>query len=194
LVPRSTAAANRLAETPSSAPDRLAALRTFFVEMEPRLPVIVALTYDKMFAAKPEIALLFKGSIHEQQLSFLAKLKSIVLLTRSSQLWPVGVSAGPILIPQIAAFGRSHVKIGVPPEDFALMKEMMTRACKETAPANFTQLVEEGLGFIFDVLAQSLTAGDGSARALSELRLCRNGAALYDPVAYFDGEAPAATA
>ncbi len=190
MVPRSQAAANRLAETPSSTQDRLAALRTFFVKMEPSLPVIVALTYDKMFAVEPEIALLFKGHIPEQQISFLNNLKRIVQLTRSSQLWPVGASTGPILIPQIAAFGRSHARIGVTPENFALMKEMMARACKETAPANFTQLVEEGLRFIFDVLAQSLTAGDGSAGALSKLRLCRNGAVLYDPAAYFDGEMP----
>jgi hemoglobin-like flavoprotein len=194
LASQPEAAASLLAAAPSRNPDRLAALRTFFAGIEPRLPIIVALTYNKMFAVEPEMVLLFKNGIQEQQISFLGKLKSIVQLTRSSQLWPVSVSNGPILIPEIAEFGRSHAESGVTPAHFALMKKMMTRACEEIAPADFTPPVEEALSLIFDVLAQSLTAADGSADGLSKLRLCRSGTVLYDPAAYFDGEMPAATA
>jgi hypothetical protein len=140
------------------------------------------------------VALLFKGDIREQQLRFLGKLQSIVKLTRSSQLWPVGAPTGQMLIPQVAEFGRSHAKSGVTPEHFTLMKEMMARACKEIAPADFTPPVEEALAFIFDVLAQSLTANDSATDVLSKLRLRRNGTALQDPAAYFDEEKSAATA
>jgi len=191
-VPQPEAAASRLAETSSGTPDRLAALRTFFVEMEPCLPAIAALTCDKIFTAKPEIASPRKGNIRDQQASFLAKLKGIARITRSNQFWPIGASSGPILIPQVTEFWRYHAEIGVTPENFALIKEMMMQACRETAPASFTQPVEEGLGFIFDMLAQSLTAANGPAGALSKPRLCRNGAALHEPAAYFDVEALAA--
>jgi hemoglobin-like flavoprotein len=183
-------AASLSVETPSRTPDRLAALRTFFAEMEPHLPAIVALTYNKMFAVEPDTVLLFKDGIREQQISFLGKLKGIVRLTRSSHLWPAGAPKGPILIPQIVEFGRSYAGTGVTPAHFVLMKEMMTRACKEVAPTSFTPPVEEALSFVFDVLAQSLTAADGSRDALSKLRLCQSGTILHDPAAYFDGEMP----
>jgi hemoglobin-like flavoprotein len=193
LVPQPKTASSPLAEMPSQTLDRLATLRLFFTAMEPRLPAIVARTYDKMFEAEPGMVRLFKGEIREQQLSFLAKLKSIVQLTRSSQLWPVGTPSGQMLIPQVAEFGRSHATIGVTPAHFALMKKMMIAACKETAPGSFTPAVKEALSFVFDVLAQSLTAGDSTTDVLSKLRLCRNDAVLYDPAAYFDEETSAAT-
>lgn len=182
-----------LAEMPAQTLDRLATLRLFFTAMEPRLPAIVARTYDKMFEAEPGMARLFRGDIREQQFSFLAKLKSIVQLTRSSQLWPVGTPTGQMLVPQVAEFGRSHAKFGVTPAHFALMKKMMIAACKEAAEGSFTPAVEEALSFIFDVLAQSLTAGDSTTDALSKLRLCRNEAVLLDPAAYFDEETSPAT-
>ena len=192
MVLQPKTAPSPLAEMPIQTLDRLATLRLFFAAMEPRLPAIVARTYDKMFEAQPGMARLFKGDIRQQQASFLAKLKSIVQLTRSSQLWPVGTPAGQTLIPQVAAFGRSHAKIGVTPAHFALMKKMMIASCKETAPASFTPAAEEALSFIFDVLAQSLTADDSTTDVLSKLRLCRNEAVLRDPAAYFDEETSAA--
>jgi hemoglobin-like flavoprotein len=193
LVPQPQNAPSPLAEMPVQTMDRLATLRRFFAATEPRLPAIVVRTYDKMFEAHPGVAQLFKGDIREQQSSFLAKLKSIVQLTRSSQLWPVGTPAGQMLIPQVAEFGRYHAKIGVTPAHFALMKTMMIASCKEAAPGSFTPAAEEALSFIFDVLAQSLTAHDSTTDVLSELRLCRNEAALHDPAAYFDEETSAAT-
>jgi hemoglobin-like flavoprotein len=188
LVTQPKTASSPLANMPSQTLDRLATLRLFFTAMEPRLPAIVARTYDKMFEAEPGMVRLFKGEIREQQLSFLAKLKSIVQLTRSSQLWPVGTPSGQMLIPQVAEFGRNHAKLGVTPAHFALMKKMMIAACKETAPGSFTPAVEEAFSFIFDVLARSLTAGDSTTDVLLKLRLCRNDAVLYDPAAYFDEE------
>ncbi len=192
--PQPEAVPSHLAEMPSRVPERLAALRNFFAKAEQRLPATVALTYDKLFEAAPEVASLFNGHLREQQQAFLCKLQGIVKLTRSSQLWPVGTPTGQILIPEVAEFGRRHARTGVTPEHFALMKEMMARACKETAPAEFTPAAEEALAFIFDVLAQSLTAGDSAPDALSKLRLHRNGTALHDPFAYFDEEMSAATA
>ncbi len=193
MVPQPKAATSPLAEMPSKTQDKLAALRIFFAAMEPRLPAIVALTYNKMFEADPRAALLFKGDIREQQLSFLAKLKTIIQFTRSSQLWPAGAPTGQILIPQVAEFGRSHAKLGVTPAHFALMKPMMMRACKEIAGTDFTSPVEEALAYIFDVLAQSLTAGEVTTDVLAKLRSCRNAAVLYDPAAYFDEETSTAT-
>jgi hemoglobin-like flavoprotein len=193
LVPQPKTAPSPLAEMPTQTLDRLATLRLFFAAMEPRLSAIVVRTYGKMFEAEPGMVRLFKGDIRAQQLSFLAKLKSIVQLTRSSQLWPVGTPAGQMLIPQVAEFGRNHAKLGVTPAHFALMKKMMIAACKENAPESFTPAVEEALSFIFDVLAQSLTAGDSTTDVLSKLRLCRNEAVLHDPAAYFDEETSAAT-
>jgi hypothetical protein len=194
LVPQPEAAPNLLAEMPSRIVDRLTALRTFFAEMEPQLPAIVARSYERLFDVEPGIALLFKGNAREHQLRFLAKLQSIVKLTRSSQLWPASAATGQILIPEVLDFGRSHAKIGVLPVHFSLLNDMIAWTCKEIAPLGFTPLVEEGLAFVFDVLGASLTAKDSSGDVLSKLRSRWNGATLHDPSAYFDEELTAATA
>jgi hemoglobin-like flavoprotein len=174
--------------------DRLTALRTFFVETEPRLPVIIALSYQRLFEVEPGIAQLFKGNIREQQSRFLAQLQSIVKLTRSSQLWPASAATGQILIPDIVEFGRRHAKLGVLPVHFSLMNDMMSWTCKELASAGFTPLVEEGLAFVFDVLGASLTAKASAGDALSMLRSRWSAAPLADPSAYFDEELTAARA
>ena len=99
MVPQPKAAPNLLAEMPSRIVDRLTALRTFFAEMEPQLPAIVARSYERLFDVEPAIALLFKGNAREHQLRFLAKLQSIVKLTRSSQLWPASAATGGTFTP-----------------------------------------------------------------------------------------------
>ncbi len=176
-------------------PDRLAALRTFFSNIETRIPGVVALTYTRLFEADPEAASLFKSSISDQQLRFIEKLQNIVKLTRSSQLWPAGAPTGQILIPEVAEFGRLHAEAGVTIEHFTIMKQAMARACEEIAPEEFTSPVAEALAFILDVLAQSLSApADSAANALSKLPCRITAAVWHDPSAYFDEELPGVSA
>ncbi len=194
MVPQREAAPHSLAEMPNRIQDRLTALRLFFARMEPQLPVVVALTYRRLFEVEPKTALLFNGRFQDQQPRFLAKLQDLIKTTRSSWLWPAGAATGQMLIPAVAEFGRSHAKIGVLPIYFSLMNDMMAWACKEIAFEEFTPLVEEGLAFLFDVLAASLTARDSGGDALSKLRSRWNGAPLLDPSTYFDEEVKERTA
>jgi hypothetical protein len=194
LVPQPKAAPNLAEDTPSRIQDRLTALRNFFTAMEPRLPAIVALSYERLFEVEPRMALMFKGNAREHQLRFLAKLQHVVKLTRSSQLWPASAASGQMLIPEIAEFGRSHARNGALAVHFSLMNDIMAWTLKEAASAEFTPLVEEGLAFVFDVLGASLTAKDSSGDVLSKLRSRWNGATLHDPSTYFDEELTAATA
>jgi len=181
-------------EMPSRAPDGFAALRSFFVKVEPQLPGIVASLYEKACEAEPGVALLFKGTVHEQRMAFLGKLESIVKLTRSSHLWPASTPAGQMLIPEVMELAKRSAKRGITPAHFAVAKLIIVLACKEAAPSDFTPEAEEALTFIFDVLAQSMTAGVSGADALSKLRLRESGAPLFDPSTYFDEELTAAKA
>lgn len=166
--------------------DRLTALRNFFAEMEPELPAIFALSHRRLFEVEPGLAGYFKGGVAEHLPLFIAKIQSIVRTTRSSQLWPAGAATGQMLIPEVAALGRVHTKLGVEPAYFSLMNDMLAWTCKEAAFEQFTLLVEEGLAFVFDVLGASLTAKAEGGDVLSKLQSRFGAPTLLHPAAYFD--------
>ncbi len=145
-------------------PDQLAALRTFFATVEPRLPDIVALMYDRFFEAMPETAILFKGDMQEQHRQFTLMLWSIVRLTRSSELWPVNAWTGQASIPAIEKLGMRHSHAGVRPEHFETMKNVLSRCFREMFPKDFSSSVEKALAFIFDVMSHSTPKSKGTTR------------------------------
>jgi hypothetical protein len=194
LVLQPVAAHNVPQGTSCRIQDRLTALRNFFVEAEPKLPAIFAVSYQRLLEVEPGLAGFFQGGVREHLPRFLAKLQGIVKLTRSSQLWPAAAASGQMLIPDVAAFGRGHAKQGVQPVHFSLMNDMLAWTCKEAAFEKFTPLVEEGLAFVFDVLGASLTAKDTGGDVLSKLRSRWNGPVLHDPATYFDEGAAAGAA
>ena len=74
------------------------------------------------------------------------------------------------------------------------MKKTMVQSCHEISPMEFTPLVAEGLNFVFDILAHSLTSAIGNpAEALHRLRLRAPGDADVHPSTYFDEEIHPAT-
>lgn len=143
-------------------PDQLAALRTFFASVEPRLPDIVALMYERLFEAMPETATLFKGDMQEQHRQFTLMLWSIVRLTRSSELWPVNAWTGQAPIPAIEKLGMRHSHAGVLPEHFETMKKVLSRSFREMFPKDFTPSVEKTLAFVFDVVSHSASKSKGN--------------------------------
>jgi hypothetical protein len=162
--------------------------------MEAQLPAIFAMSHRRLLEVEPALAGYFKGGPREHLPLFLAKIQSIVKTTRSSQLWPASAANGQMPIPEVAAFGRAHAKFGLKPAHFSLMNDMLAWTCKEAAFEEFTLPVEEGLAFVFDVLAASLTAKDNGGDVLSRLRSRFNGPTLLNPDAYFDEKAtPGAT-
>ncbi len=54
--------------------DRLTALRNFFAEMEPKLPVIFALSYRRLFEVEPALPGYFKGGVREHLPLIYAKI------------------------------------------------------------------------------------------------------------------------
>jgi hemoglobin-like flavoprotein len=138
-------------------PDQLSELRIFFVRIEPRLPQAIATMYGRFLDAVPEARLLFKGNLEEQRRHFLRMLQEIVRHTRSTHLWPVHAFTGTQSIPSIDNLGRIHSCKGVIPEYFDKMKAMLVQCFREHCPNEFNQAAEEGLGFIFDVLAKAST-------------------------------------
>ncbi len=175
--------------------DRLAALRTFFVKIEPRLPEVVALMYDLFFEAEPSAARLFKGELGEQKQRFVHELQSIVRLTRSSELWPADAATGQILIPEVAEFGRRHAAAGVTLHHFEVMKKAMEQACEKIVPNEITLEVAEALSYLFEVLAHSLsTPADSAVSVLAMLRPAAREGTLHDPSAYFDDVPPTVSA
>ncbi|MGO9170649.1 MAG: globin domain-containing protein [Rhodomicrobium sp.] len=162
--------------------------------MEPKLPAIFALSHRRLFEVDPSLAGYFKGGEREHLPLFFAKIQSVVKTTRSSQLWPAGAATGQMLIPEVAALGRSHAKFGVEPAHFSLMNDMLAWTCKEFAFEEFTSLVEEGLAFVFDVLGASLTAKDNGGDVLSTLQSRFNGPTLLEPTAYLDEKATSGAA
>ncbi len=162
--------------------------------MEPKLPAIFALSYRRLFEVEPALAGKFKGGVKEHLPLFFAKIQRVVKTTRSSQLWPAGAATGQMLIPEVAALGRSHAKFGVEPAHFSLMNDMLAWTCKEVAFEEFTPLVEEGLAFVFDVLGASLTAKRDGGDVLSKLRSRFSAPTLLDPTGYFDDEAKSGAA
>ena len=174
--------------------DRLTALRSFFAEMEPKLPAIFALSYRRLFEVEPALAGYFKRGVREHLPLIFGKIQSVVRTTRSSQLWQAGAATGQMLIPEVAALGCGHAKFGVQPAHFSLMNDMLAWTCKEVAFEQFTPLVEEGLAFVFDVLGASLTAKADGGDVLSKLRSRFSAPTLLDPTAYFDEEAASGAA
>jgi hypothetical protein len=171
--------------------DRLTALRNFFAVVEPKLPLIFALSYQRLFEVEPRLGALFAHGLREHLPRLCVKLQGIVRTTRSSQLWPAGAATGQMLIPEVADLGKGHAKCGVQPVHFSLMNDMLAWTCKETAFEEFTPLVEEGLAFVFDVLGASLTAKHSAVDVLAKLRARWSGPAVHDPLAFFEDEAAA---
>ncbi len=136
----------------------------------------------------------FKGRVREHLPLLFAKIQGVVKTTRSSHLWPAGAATGQMLIPEVAALGRSHAKFGIEPAHFSLMNDVLAWTCKELAFEEFTPLVEEGLAFVFDVLGASLTAKADGGDVLSKLRSRFGAPTLLDPTAYFDDEAASGAA
>lgn len=137
-------------------PGDLSALRGFFTRNEGRLPEVVANMYSRIFEAVPEAKPLFKGNLEDQQAHYMRMLQSIVKLTRSSHLWPVSAFSGKASLPILDKLGAIHADVGITKAHFDLMKSVLSKCCKEVDPAGFTAPVERGLGFIFDVVANSL--------------------------------------
>ncbi len=144
-------------------PDQLAALRAFFVIAEPRLPDIVALMYNRFFEAMPETKPLFKGDMEEQRRQFTLMLRSIVRLTRSSELWPVNAWSGQAPIPAIENLGTRHAHAGVQAEHFETMKVVLCRCFRDMFPKEFSPPVEKALAFIFDVMSHSTAGRKGNS-------------------------------
>ena len=165
-------------------PDQLAALRTFFATVEPRLPDIVALMYDRFFEAMPETAVLFKGDMQEQHRQFTLMLWSIVRLTRSSELWPVNAWTGQASIPAIEKLGMRHSHAGVQPEHFEALKKVLSRCFLELFPKDFLPSVEKALAFIFDVMSHATPKSKGNGANLRD-RLTRKTAAAAS-ITYLD--------
>ncbi len=138
-------------------PGDLSALRGFFAKHERRLPEVVAAMYNRLFEAVPEAKPLFKGNLQEQQAHYMRMLQSIVKLTRSSHLWPIGAFTGTASLPILDKLGCIHADVGITGAHFDLMKSVLSQCCREVDPAGFTPPVEKALGFIFDVVANSLT-------------------------------------
>ena len=138
-------------------PEQLAELRNFFASFEPRLPDAVALMYGRLLEAVPEARQLFKGDFQEQQRRYLHMLQELVKLTRSRQLWPVQASTGTSTIPAVDKMASVHGAIGVRREHFDKMKEVLAQCFREESPHEFTPAAEEGLSFIFDVVAMAAT-------------------------------------
>jgi hemoglobin-like flavoprotein len=137
-------------------PGDLSALRSFFTRNERRLPDIVTVMYSRIFEAVPEAKPLFKGDLQEQQAHYMRMLQSIVKLTRSSHLWPVSAFSGKASLPVLDKLGTIHADVGITHAHFDLMKAVLSQCCREVDPAGFTAGVESALGFIFDVVANSL--------------------------------------
>lgn len=138
-------------------PGDLPALRAFFARIENRLPDVVAAMYRRLFEAVPEAKSLFKGNLQEQQAHYMRMLQQMVKLTRSSHLWPIGAFTGKASLPILDKLGSIHADVGITRAHFDLMKSILSQCCKEADPAAFTPPVEKALGFIFDVVANSLT-------------------------------------
>jgi hemoglobin-like flavoprotein len=138
-------------------PADLSALRRFFASIEPRMPEVVEATYNRLFEALPEVQPLFKGNLHEQQMHYMRMLQGIVKLTRSSHLWPIGAFTGKASLPVLDKLGTIHADVGITRAHFDLMKSVLAQSCREIDPAAFTPHIEAALGFIFDVVANSLT-------------------------------------
>jgi hemoglobin-like flavoprotein len=113
--------------------------------------------YSRIFEAVPEAKPLFKGDLQEQQAHYMRMLQSIVKLTRSSHLWPVRAFTGTASLPVLDKLGTIHADVGITRGHFDLMKSVLAQCCREIDPVAFTPGVEKALGFIFDVVGNSLT-------------------------------------
>lgn len=138
-------------------PNDLSALRSFFNTIEPRLPDVVDAMYNRIFEAAPWAKPLFRGNLQEQQKRYMQMLQTMVKLTRSSHLWPIGAFTGKASLPILDQLGTIHADVGIKREHFQLMKSILSQCCKEIGGDAFNPQVEKALGFIFDVVANSLT-------------------------------------
>jgi hemoglobin-like flavoprotein len=138
-------------------PNDLSALRNFFTAIEPKLPEVVDAMYARVFEAAPWAKPLFTGNLQAQQKRYMQMLQTMVKLTRSSHLWPVGAFTGEASLPILDQLGTIHADVGIKREHFDLMKSILSQCCKEVGGDAFNPRVEKALGFIFDVVANSLT-------------------------------------
>ncbi|MGO9544747.1 MAG: globin domain-containing protein [Rhodomicrobium sp.] len=175
-------------------PDRLAELRKFFTAIEPQLHEVIAVMYSRLLEAVPEAKPLFKGNLEEQRGRYMHMLQTMIKLTRSAHLWPIGAFTGQASLPVLDRLGTIHADLGITRAHFNAMKSVLSQCCREISPSGFTPHVEEALGFICDVTANALTKSDqlDQVELVRKNELPHKGHALatHDPQRHFDSPAP----
>ncbi len=175
-------------------PDRLLELRKFFTAIEPQLPEIVAIMHSRLLEAVPEAKPFIRGTPQEQQGRYTHMLQTLIKLTRSTPLWPVGAFTGEASLPVLDKIGTVYADLGATREHFDTMKAVLSQCCKEISPSGFTPQAEEALAFILDVTANALTKSDEideeELARKNQLPLKGQHSVMLDPHSFFDALAP----
>lgn len=130
-------------------PDQSATVRETFAALAPQGGVLAERFYARLFAARPEVRGLFHVDLAKQAQHLSAALALIVR----------NIDRLDILEQPLRELGARHVAYGVLNEHYAVFRDAMMGALKDTAGGLWTAPAESAWGAALDEVAQAMLRG-----------------------------------
>jgi nitric oxide dioxygenase len=141
-------------------PSQIRLVQKSFVKIEPIATEVGAKFYARLFRMAPETRALFKGDMSYQHAKFMSVIRELVSLhLRSLISLPVTAVEGEAAMPGIRNLGREHIKFGVVPAHFGLMRTALMETLYEVLGPDFTPEVQQAWAEAYDLMAKVMKGG-----------------------------------
>jgi methyl-accepting chemotaxis protein len=128
--------------------DTAGLVRASWSQVEPIAPAAAALFYRHLFADAPELRVLFRGDLQQQEDKLMRMLGWLV--ARLDDL--------PTLLPVLADLGRRHADYGVQASHYDRVGAALLRTLAEGLGAQFTPPIERAWTNTYQVIADTMIA------------------------------------
>lgn len=142
-------------------PAQIRIVQRTFAKLEPDALAFSALFYDRMFTIAPETRALFRSDLKAQHAKFMKVVAEVVRLhLRALISLPVTAKAGTeAAIPGADWAGEMHTAYGVEPGHYAVMKDALLWALRESLGREFDREAADAWSSAYDILADAMRAG-----------------------------------
>jgi hemoglobin-like flavoprotein len=141
-------------------PSQIRLVQKSFVKIEPIATEVGARFYNRLFKMAPETRNLFKGDMNYQHAKFMSVVRELVSLhLRALISLPVLAQDGEAAMPGIRNLGRDHIKYGVVPAHFGLMRTALMETLAEVLGPDFSPEVQSAWAEAYDMMAKVMKSG-----------------------------------
>ena len=130
----------------SLTPGEIKLIQESFAKVCDNSNITAKLLYDKLFEARPEIAKIFKGDMHEQEAKLMHMMKTVVN----------GLNNPQILVPSIQDLGKKHYDFGVIPVHYEKFREALFYSLEMQLAGDFDKESRDAWQKLYDILAETM--------------------------------------